>query len=139
MNHEQRKFLKGRMSACSFRWNYNPEKDSLAIKKLKDKRQALSDQIDALEEKASEKWSKVEKQFDKVKNAAFELVYGKDFEKALDAVKAVEKRYEELKGSANFNINQQTHGEICPHYAEGQLENCDKVSMCLCDGKLSPC
>jgi len=100
MNHEQRKFLKGRMSACFFRWNYKPEKESLAIKKLKDKHEALSKQIDALEEKASEKWSKVEKQFDKERNAAYELVYGKDFDKALEAVRAIEKRYEELKGSA---------------------------------------
>jgi len=97
MNQEQRKYLRLRLSVLKFRPYHDHEDDTPAITKLREEIADREKKISVFEKVIYNKKQKVLPALEKVKNIAFELIYGNDFDKALESVKSVEKKYEEAR------------------------------------------
>lgn len=97
MNQEQRKYLKLRLSVLRFREYHNDCDDTPAIKQLRREVDIRNKKIDAFEKSVIAKKQAVSPILEKEKNSAYEVIFGNDFDKALQAVKDVEKKYEEAR------------------------------------------
>lgn len=95
MNSDQRKHLKGRLAELRFRPCYKEEKhDTPAIKSLRARVSELSEKIKLHEDGVCEKLKKVQTSLEKKKNRAYEIIFGSNFDDAVEAVKEVEENYE---------------------------------------------
>lgn len=103
MNNEQRKFLKSRIAALSFS-SWCCESDTTpSITLLRKEFKRIKEKICVFESKVSKIRELECEKLKSLRNSTNEVVYGKDYDKALQAVKNLEIRYAIAKAK-NYGV-----------------------------------